>query len=264
MRTICLRARWRSILTCLAALALGGCSSASYVTPGAGADMSIFGGSKPEPTGNPIEDAFNTRPTTAFPAALAVVRVQSPGYDNHRRYGSYGSGRYSVVNTRDVETDAHFARLRSLPRIAGVAPISSLQLPAKLESSEDLRAAAASLHAELLLVYTIDTRFFTDDLAPPLSFVTLGLFPSKTAQCRTTASCVLLDTRTGFVYAVAQGSGSADQLANGWTSDSAVEDARLRSERRAFETMLAEFENAWPVVVHAHATAHAKAEPESP
>src|SRR6185369_2340312 len=110
---------------------------------------------------------------------------------------SYGQGRYSILTTRDVEKPETIEKLAKMPQIAGVAPISRLLLPATLESDRELRQAAAKLQADILLIYTIDTEFKTEDKAAPISVVTLGLSPNQQVRVTTTASAVLMDTRNG-------------------------------------------------------------------
>ena len=56
----------------------------------------------------------------------------------------------------------------------------------------------------------------------------------------------MLDTRTGFVYGTAETSAKDDKLANAWSSAQAVDDVRRRTERQAWEEMLAEIEHIWP------------------
>jgi hypothetical protein len=177
-----------------------------------------------------------------------VARVQGSGYCS---YGatSYGTGRYSVVTTLDAEKPEDLDRLRKLALVRDVVTMNRLVLPVELHTDADLRNAAGALHADMLLVYTFDTTFRTEDFASPLTVVTLGLFPGKTAKVTTTASAVLLDTRTGYIFATATGHSKQSQLANAWTSEAAADDARLRAEREALDEMLTSFEQTWPRLV---------------
>ena len=232
-----------------------GCSR--YVTPDRGADMSLFGGPaggdiRRERTDAGINRMLDRQPLAQFPAALAVVRVQAPGYRSYQ-CESYGRGQYSIVTTRDIETEDHFQRLAALPQIHGVAPVNRLLVSYDLQSDYDVRRAAAALQADLLLVYTLDTTFRSDDRTVPLTVFTLGLFPGKVARVVTTASAVLADTRNGYVYSVVEGTEKTNQVANAWTNRQAVEDARRRTESKAFDSMLGEFEKAWPQVVAQYA-----------
>jgi hypothetical protein len=226
-------------------LVLEGCGS-RYYPPGRAADMTLFTGGDPRDalTDVGILRVLNRPALAGLPATLAVARVQSAGYTNYRARG-WGQGKYSIVSTRDVETDEDFARLAELKGIDHAVPIGKLLLSERLTSDRELRAAAASLGADLLLVYTFDTTFATEDGFVPLTVVTLGLFPTKTARVNCTASAVLLDTRSGRVYAACEATEDTTQLANAWTSNAAIDQSRRRVEARAWEGLLGEVANTW-------------------
>src|SRR5205814_1473158 len=76
---------------------LSGCA-AHYVTPGRGAQMEMFGaadlGKAQSPaseqargTDGGIATILEKKPLASFPAAVAVVRVQAPGYQSHTACG---------------------------------------------------------------------------------------------------------------------------------------------------------------------------------
>lgn len=232
------------LAACCAAL-LAGCST--YRTPGAGVAL----GAITEADGD-IATAFQREPAVQFPAQLAVARVAGAGYWSRSNSG-YGGGAYSIVTTRDIETDASLARLGRMPRIAAVAPVSRLLVPIQLQSTRDLRIAAAQLRADVLLIYTIDTRFRTETTElGPLQTVALGFLPSKKAVVNATCAFMIVDVRTGFIYGTGETTASEDQRSNVWGTDSAIEEARLRAERRAFEDGLGEVETLWASIVAAH------------
>jgi len=241
-------------ITFLAApiLFAGGC--ASYVTPGRGADMAALGVTpemRNQQTDDTIAQSLGKRPLAQFPAGIAAARVQAPGYRSETAQ-SWGTGRYSIVTTRDVEMPEQLARLEKLPLVSGIAPVNRLLLSDQLNSDLELRQAAARLHADMLLVYTIDTTFQVDDKVAPLTVVTLGLSPNQQARVVTTASAVLMDTRNGYIYGVAEASEQGSQLASAWTSTSAVDDARRRTESQAFGKLVGELEKTWGRVVQAY------------
>jgi hypothetical protein len=71
---------------------LGGCGAHGYVTPGRGAQMSLFCGPptvRDALTDSSVRDVMVKQPLASFPATLAVVRVQAPGYQN-RCLSSWG------------------------------------------------------------------------------------------------------------------------------------------------------------------------------
>lgn len=221
---------------------------ATYVTPGAGAKLADFGSPEWD-----IEKALSRKPAASFPVRLAMVRVQSPGYRSYRN-SSYGTGRYSVVTTRDIEEEKDFDRLKALPMIAGVAPMSRLLLPETLDSDRPLRQAAASLQADMLLIYTLDTNFHIDATnLGPLSVVTLGFLPNREAVVRSTASALFYDVRTGFVYGLAESTAQESQRANLWSTQDAIDSTRRAAEKKSFEQLIDELTKTWSGIVKEHA-----------
>ena len=232
------------------AFILTGCA-ASYHAPGRAADFRALGITpEAQQAGAPsdINSAFNRKPLASFPAGVAAVRIQAPGYVSKTAQG-WGSGAFSVVTTRDVESDQSLDRLKKLPEVRGIAPLNRLLLPRELNSEKDLRNAAAQLQADMLLVYTFDTTFHDRDLATPLSIVTLGLSPTQATQVVTTASAVLMDTRNGYVYGVAESSAKKRGLATAWNTESAIDGDRQKTEREAFDKLVGQIETMWTGVV---------------
>jgi hypothetical protein len=224
---------------------LTGC--AAYTAPGRGANLSSLGISpEAQKAGTPadLNAAFDKRPLANFPANIAVARLQEPGYHSASAEG-YGQGAYSIVITRDVESDQSMEKLAKLPLVRGIVPIGRLLLPPQLNSDQELRYAASRLQADMLLVYTFDTTFHDRDLASPLSVITLGLSPTQATSVTTTASAVLLDTRNGFVYGVAEASAKKDGLATAWNTTSAIDGDRKKTETEAFEKLVANIETMW-------------------
>lgn len=231
-------------------LLLSGCAS-YYNAPGSAADMSLFGAGPQQQealTDPSVAARIDKRPAASLPTVIAVAHVQGCGYQSYASSG-YGQGRYSVVTTLDAEKPEDLDRLRRLSMVRDVALMNRLVLPKDLNSDLDLRGAAGALHADMLFVYTYDTTFRNDDFAGPLMVVTLGIFPGRTAKVSTTASGLLLDTRTGYIYATATGHSNQSQLANAWTSSDAADDARRRAEHEALGDMLTSVEQTWPRLV---------------
>lgn len=225
---------------------LVGC--ASYIAPGAKADLQAFAPAS-------IQEGFAAKATAPFPASIALVRVQAPSYTNYRLQqagGAYGSGRYTVITTREVEDESQTERITRLPQVAGVTAVNRMLLPQRLDSDKELREAAARLHADLLFVYTFDTAFFETDLAKPLTVITLGLSPTRKVHVTTTVSALLMDTRTGYVYSTYETTKKAETLSTSWGSSDAADEARRRNERLAFEQMVGEFAATWPKLLERH------------
>lgn len=240
-----------SAMACALAVALASFGCASYTTPGAAADFRAMGITQKETenlTDASIARRLERKPTAAFPTSLAVVRVQGSGYRAYNTH-SYGHGTYSVVSVHDVESDDAFQRIGQLPMVRGVAALNRLVLPERYDSERDLREGAAAVQADVLFIYTFDTTFGVEDKLKPLSIITLGLFPQDEARVVSSAYGVLVDTRTGYVYGLAEGSAREQQLANAWTSETAIDQSRRRAEQQAFDRMIESFAVMWNGVV---------------
>src|SRR5688572_25348799 len=142
----------RLMLVLILCAVMTGCA-ARYATPGRGAQMALFGATKAEQkegTDANIQKELDRKPLAAFPASIAVARVQAAGYASRTASG-WGTGQYSVVTTRNIETDADTERLGKLPMVRGIAPLNRLVLPHSLQTDYELHHAAAKMHADVLL-----------------------------------------------------------------------------------------------------------------
>lgn len=235
---------FKSLLLTLC-LILSAC--ATYTTPGRGVNIQNLSAADTS-----IADLMKVEPAAPFPARIAIARVQSSGYHSMSNQ-CYGDGQFCVITTRDIESDASFAKLSQLPNVAGVAVMNRLLLPEKLQSTLDLRKAAATLKTDLLLIYSLDTAFNIEhtDIGP-LQVISLGLFPSENAVVTATASAIILDVRTGFVYGVAESSAKEEQRATPWGSSEAVDNARKQAEKNAFDKLMPEIEKLWITLIKTH------------
>lgn len=217
-----------------AVLLLSLSSCATYTTPGRPANLGTF-------TDPKVKKAYVARPAIKFPANIAVVRVQESGYrsDSGR---AHGSGAYSVVTTRDIERAGDLEKLQKLPGLEGVATLNRLLLPESLNSDEDLREAAAKLQADAILIYTVSTEFRNDDVVPPLTVLSLGLLSVNRYEITSSASAVLMDTRTGYIYGALEENN--DKVGGSFIFDGS-DLARKKAERSAYEKLLAAFDPFW-------------------
>lgn len=191
-------------------------------------------------------------PVGAFPAGIAAVRVQAPQYQNYytgREGGVYGKGRYSVITAKEVEEDADIQRIARLPQVGGLITISTLLLPEMLQSDRELREAAARLKADMLLLYTFDTSFHNNDASVALNVITLGLSPTRRVFVRVAASALLIDTRTGFIYAALEANEKRQVTTNAWETRETADRARRDAEKAAFKSLVGEFEKNWRQIV---------------
>lgn len=199
-----------------------------------------------------MPESFAAKPAAAFPASIAAVRVQAPNYQSYHTQlegGVYGRGRYSIVNVKEVEEDLDLERIARLPQVGGLISISTLLLPARLESDRELREAAARLKADMVLLYTFDTSFHDNDASVALNVITLGLSPTRRVFVRVAASALLIDTRTGFIYAALEANEKRNVTTNAWESRETADRARRDAEKAAFKALVSEFEKNWPQIV---------------
>jgi hypothetical protein len=230
---------------------MAGCA-ASYAVPGSGVAMAEIGVSTKDSGDLGIAQSMARRPMAKFPTGLATVRIQSSGYHSETAQ-TFGTGKFCVVTTRDVEKDEQIEDLMKMPMVIGIAPVNRLLLPEQLNSEVDLRQAAAALHADILLVYTLDTSFQVQDKLAPVSLITLGLSPTQKASVICTASAVLLDTHNGYLYGIAEATDHSSQIASAWTSEAAVDEVRRRTESGAFAKLVVELQKTWGSVVRTYA-----------
>jgi hypothetical protein len=231
-------------IACLAIL--GGC--ATYTTPAAGVSIAAISEKDAD-----ISEAFTREPAITFPARLAVARVAQPGYRSMTNAG-YGGGAFSVVTTRDIESEDALRKLSAMPKVAAVAPMARIILPASLQSTRDLREAAAQLKADAMLVYTLDTAFRVEsDQIGPLQTIALGMFSTENAIVTSTCSFAIIDVRTGFVYGVGETTASEEKRSNLWGSRDAADKARQTAETKAFDQAVSEIGKLWIDIVLEHA-----------
>jgi len=236
--------RVSALFIVIIAIELAGC--ASYMTPGGAISI-------PEITEGDISEALAREPAASFPAQLIVARVQAAGYVSYSNRG-HGQGSFSVLTARDIETDEDLVRLSAMPGIASVGQLSRVLLPTELNSTRDLRTAAAHLRGDVVLLYTLDTSFRTDTVRiGPLQAVSLGFFPNKKANVTATCAAAFIDVRTGYVYGVAEASATEEQRSNIWSTQSAIEEARVVAEREAFAGALIEVEKVWNTILDQYA-----------
>jgi len=226
-----------------------GSGCASYVTPGGGVELTQLTSS---PDAN-INELMSIEPGASFPVSIAIVRAQASGYKNYRNE-SFGEGRFSVVTSHDVERDADYKRIASLPMVRTAGPINRILLPSHLDTIKSLRTAAARLRADILLLYTFDTAFHVGSQQfLPLNVISLGFLNNKNVTVSTTASAAFFDVRTEFLYGLAEATARESEYASVWDSSDVVDDLRVATEGKAFHSLVSEIENTWDGIIKTHA-----------
>jgi hypothetical protein len=228
------------VVAVTAGLLLSGC--ASYVTPGGPASLELVDRAD-------IADTLARQPAARFPARIAIVRVQAPDYSSYSSDG-YGNGAYSVVSTRELIDEAGIDLISDWPEVAGVAPINALLVPAELETLDDLRIAAAKTQADVLIIHTVDTTFRIKGRGyAALAPISLGLVPDRDAYVTATASALVIDVKTGFLYGLAEATSRTSGLTSIWGQIRRIDEKRLEAERLAIGELLGELDTTWRGIV---------------
>ena len=225
-------------------LIVSGC--ASYTTPGAGVQLSSLSDSD-------INALMAKEPAATFPANISVARVQAPNYKTYT-IDSFGTGRYSVVTTREVESKEDFIRLSNMPEVRGIAQLNRILLPSNLDTVKDLRMASARLKTDILLIYSFDTTFHAGEQSfAPLNLIALGFLKNKEVTVTTTVSAAFFDVRTEYLFGISEATEKESKTASVWSTSSAVDDMRVTTERKAFKSLLPEIEKTWAGIVEQYA-----------
>ncbi|MEM9238246.1 MAG: hypothetical protein AAGB14_15850, partial [Verrucomicrobiota bacterium] len=102
----------------------------------------------------------------------------------------------------DVEQDRHVEEVVRLPGVRGIVNLNQVGLVTELKDYAQLDQEARKFGADLLAVYRIEESVNSTDYVPLLSFATLGLVPTQPFELTATASLMVRDARTGYVYGV--------------------------------------------------------------
>jgi len=183
----------------------------------------------------------SARPAARPPTSIAMARVQTgsgwPSYT--RRTGDY-------VEESDAQpTDEQLRMIDDLPLVDDAFIVSPRASYSGEPLTDSLRRAANQAGADLLMIYTFETRTDGSEGLPPFDLLTLGMLPDKVVTAETRCHAVLIDSQSGYIYAHARSDDESWQLANHWTDDDAARSALRRAEQRAFDSMLNEFSAMW-------------------
>ena len=221
-------------------LIISGC--ASYTTPGGSVQLSALADTD-------INELMSKEPAANFPANISVARIQAPGYQSYTM-NSFGTGRYSVVTTREVESEEDFTRLSKLPKVAGIAPLNRILLPTNLDSVKSLREASARLKTDILFIYTFDTTFHAGEQSfAPLNLISLGFLKNKEVTVTTTVSAAFFDVRTEYLFGISEATAKESKKSSIWSTSAAVDDMRITTEKIAFQNLLPEIEKTWTGII---------------
>jgi hypothetical protein len=154
-------------------------------------------------TDGDIARLLDANVTAKLPTPLAVAKLTC--------------SHYLTPDTIDAAELAGWEKaIAEAPGITGICPVSPLLLNTSERATlHDLRAAAARMNCEMLLVYLqTDGSVSNYNDAAVLYWTLVGLFvvPGTEYQHRTVMQAMLLDTRTGMVLGTASGDAHLTRL----------------------------------------------------
>ena len=114
-----------------------------------------------------------------------------------------------------------------------------------MEKIDAVTALAALAQDNRLDVFRLLVKAGPDGMAAGEIAETLGLAPNKRYKINATASAILMDTKTGYIYGAIEETENRSGLTIAWGSSNAIEASRKAAERAAFEKLLASFEPFW-------------------
>lgn len=228
-------------LLCSVIIICTGCAS-SYVTPGEPANFADI-------NREDIAEIVSRKPSPNFPARIAVIRIQAPNYVSYTAEGQRYGG-FSIIPAHELTADNTLQKIQQWPQVTTVVPVSSLLIPANAKSIDDLRLAAAKLQADVLMIYTIDTKFYINNhFHASFSLLSLGMMPDRNANVTATATAIFTDVRTGFTYGTADATAKATGLTSAWSSDATVDKKRVEAEQLAFNDLIKAANQTWQGIV---------------
>jgi hypothetical protein len=189
-----------------------------------------------------ISRAYNAKPTMRFPAVVAVAPQGEESLRHLRALDALGK----------LETLKVLPDVKGLPMVSGLLSNQADHADSANVSDLRLREAAARMHADAVLLISVETNATDGEVFAPLTTATLGLFPNNRYEIISTGLAALVDTRTGYVYGTLEQSAAKSGVVMVAGSDSALDRRKQQAQRQAVEKLLREFPAFWRGVVSAH------------
>ncbi|RYD65005.1 MAG: hypothetical protein EOP83_08360 [Verrucomicrobiaceae bacterium] len=180
-----------------------------------------------------IEDSSHSRPTVRFPARVAVVRIEG------------SSSGFRMIPETDVEQSEHAAAASALPGVAGLVSLNRVALISEVKSYRELDTEARKVGADLVAIYRFEATDRSSDVFLPLSVATLGLAPTNSYTVTATATLMVRDARTGYLYGVLEESATNKGLTAGMDLHNAQERSKRSAKKKALDQLTARLPVFW-------------------
>ena len=208
----------------LICVVMTGCGNKHIVRPTfTGGPLALDEAKVRELTDKDIQAILDKRPLAKFPVTLAVACVDR-SY-SHGYYGYWWWNADERARIKEEEKQGWLEATKGIKAISDTCFVSDLLLPEITKhdghwqyaghSMKGLRAAAARLHADLLLVYSAPSDYGNETNPASLLYLTIvgcWVSPGNDISSYTLARAALVDVRTGYVYAVAEDDAEAKTI----------------------------------------------------
>jgi hypothetical protein len=238
-------ARWwlGAVMVAMMGLMLGGCYSHSGP---AAADLDVYsrqlnGATDLREIGTDVAAFAGREP----PGTIAVARMEA---------GSQGEQVNRLV-AFTWEREKHLSRIPGVASLMDEAPLAR-EVPRDVDGTDRLLKTAERAGAEWLFLFTMHNRSDGDFWFPPLTVVTVGIFPNAVASVDVEGTAVVIDVAARRVIARFAETEHGWQPSNAWNQGTAQRQTAERAQRRLLDTLidrLTDFHNrafpagAWPV-----------------
>lgn len=150
-----------------------------------------------------------------------------------------------MISDTDLEQSKHAEAAAALPGIAGIVSLNRVALVSEVKSYAELDREARKVGADLVAVYRFDASDRTNDLFVPLSIATLGLAPTNSYTVVGTATLMVRDARTGYIYGVMEESATNKGVTAGMDLYNATERSKTKAKAAAFDKLTEKLPQFW-------------------
>ena len=207
------------------------------------------------------EGQADPRPTDPVPQSglNGVLMVVAVAPYPTRYYPAESNG--EEVDTRNLFNGAQVALTPAAHRAASkLSGLTDVLIPSPIYEASDLSnrnpltletllLTAQESGADLLLIYTSRTDADATDVTLSIgAILTLGFGPTVVVSGEAELQAVLMDSHTGYVYALAEAEGDSLGMSGAWGRESEKMDEAEDAIEEAVDELIDRLEAAWPTM----------------
>lgn len=122
------------------------------------------------------------------------------------------------------------------------------ELP-EIDLAKKLLTDAQEHKADLLLIYTTGHNAKSFDLTLGIGQIfLLGYCPTVVFSAEATTTAILMDAKTGFIYATTEGRGDSGAVGIGWSQEAKKAEVASYAAEESFDQIVDQLEEAWPTL----------------